>query len=151
MIRIRPFAASDRAFVLSLAPRLVIGISDWRDPAKMLVTARKWLTASMARHGTKTMIFVAEDEQGERLGCVSVSHDQHFTGEGQAYIGELAVSEDAEGQKVGQALVVACEQWAREQGYPFLVLATGTANTHARGFYQHLGFLEEDVKLVKLL
>ncbi len=97
------------------------------------------------------MIFVAEDEQGERLGCVSVSHDQHFTGEGQAYIGELAVSEDAEGQKVGQALVVACEQWAREQGYPFLVLATGTANTHARGFYQHLGFLEEDVKLVKLL
>jgi GNAT superfamily N-acetyltransferase len=56
-----------------------------------------------------------------------------------------------EGHGVGQALVAACEQWAREQGYPFLVLATGAANTRARGFYQHLGFLEEDVKLVKQL
>lgn len=33
----------------------------------------------------------------------------------------------------------------------FLVLATDAANTRAREFYHHLGFLEEDVTLVKLL
>ena len=150
-IRVRPFVAEDRPFVLSLAPRLVLGIARWRDHEMMLATAQGWLAGSMERHGTETIVFIAEDERGERLGCASVSHSHHFTGDRQAYIGELAVSDTAEGHGVGRALVLACEQWAREQGYPFLVLATGSANAGARGFYQHLGFQEEDVTLVKLL
>lgn len=44
-----------------------------------------------------------------------------------------------------------CEEWAREQGYHFLALGTGSANVRARGFYRNLNFLEEDVRLVKLL
>lgn len=150
-IRVRPYVATDRPFVLSLAPRLVIGIPPWRDPEKMLATVQSWLESSIAHHGTETTVFIAEDEQGERHGFATVSRNRHFTGVGQAYIGELAVSEAAEGRGVGKALVAACEQWAREQGYPILVLDTGAANTRARAFYQRLGFLEEDIKLVKLL
>ncbi len=97
------------------------------------------------------MVFVAENEQGERLGFATVSHSTHFTGEGQAYIGELATCEEAEGQGAGRALAQACEQWGREQGYRILSLATGAANRHALGFYRHIGFLDEDVTLVKLL
>lgn len=150
-IRVRPYVADDQSFVLSLAPRLLIGFARWRDPAKMLTTVEGWLTDGMAHQGTETMIFIAENERAERLGFATASHDKHFTGERQAQIGELVVSEDAEGQGVGRALVAACEQWTREQGYAFLTLATGAANEHARRFYQHLGFLEEDIKLVKLL
>lgn len=150
-IRVRPYAPDDAAFVLQLAPRLVIGIPPWRDPERMLATAQDWLSGSMAHVGKETMIFIAEDGQGERLGVATVSHHRHFTGEQQAYIGELAVRESAEGHGAGQALVEACTQWAREQGYRFLSLETGAANTRARGFYQHLGFLEEDVRLVKRL
>ncbi len=150
-IHVRPFVAADRAFVLSLAPRLVIGIAPWRDPEKMLATVREWLNGSIENHGEKTMVFVAEGAQGEPLGFATVSHARHFTGVGQAYIGELAVSEAAQGRGVGQALVEACEQWAREQGYGFLSLDTGAANARARGFYRHLGFQEEDVRLVKVL
>ncbi len=151
MIRARPYVPADRAFVLGLAPRLTIGIPPWRDPHKMIVTAQGWITGSIEQHGKKTMVFVAENEQGERLGFATVSHSTHFTGEGQAYIGELATSEEAEGRGVGKALAQACEQWACEQGYRILSLATGAANEGALGFYRHMGYLDEDVTLVKLL
>ena len=151
MLRVRQYVPADREFVLSLAPRLAIGIPPWRDPQKMIATVQGWITESIKQHGNKTMVIVAEDEHGERLGFATVSHDTHFTGEGQAYIGELATSEEAEGRGVGKALAQACEQWAREQGYRILSLATGAGNERALGFYRHMGYLDEDVKLVKLL
>ena len=90
MIRVPPYVHTDREFVLGLAPRLAIGIPSWRDPQKMIATVRGWITESIEQHGKKTMVFVAETGQGERLGFATVSHSTHFTGEGQAYIGELA-------------------------------------------------------------
>ena len=148
-IHVRPFRPDDEAFVLSLAPRLLVGIAPWRSPERMLATVKNWLADGIKQQ--QRHIFVAEDERSERLGFASVSREQNFTGEEQAYIGELAISEAAEGLGVGRALIAACEQWARNQGYGLLVLHTGAANVHARGFYQRLGFLEEDVKLVKVL
>jgi GNAT superfamily N-acetyltransferase len=151
MIRVRLYVSADREFVLSLAPRLAIGIPAWRERQKMIVTAQNWITGSIEQHGQKTMVFVAENEQGERLGFATVSRSTHFTDEDQAYIGELATSEMAEERGVGKALVQACEQWARTQGYRILSLATGAANERALGFYRHMGYLNEDITLVKLL
>jgi GNAT superfamily N-acetyltransferase len=150
-IRVRPYTPDDADFVLQLAPRLVVGIPPWRDAERWLAAVQGWLSGSIARFGSDTMIFIAEDNLGERLGAATVTHQRHFTGQEQAYIGELAVSEAAEGHGVGQALVEACAQWGREHGYRLLSLETGAANRRARGFYQHLGFLEEDVRLVKRL
>jgi GNAT superfamily N-acetyltransferase len=117
----------------------------------MIVTAEGWIAGSIEQQDSKTVIFVAEDELGQRLGFATVSHSTHFTGEGQAYIGELAISEAIEGHGAGKALVEACVQWAREQGYRILSLATGAANERALGFYRHIGFLDEDVTLIRLL
>lgn len=75
----------------------------------------------------------------------------YFTGQRQAYIGELATSETFEGRGVGTALVEACEQWAREQGYTILTLTTGAANARALRFYHSLGLHDEDVNLTKLV
>jgi ribosomal protein S18 acetylase RimI-like enzyme len=151
MIHVRSYTPDDRAFVLSLAPRLLIGMPPWRDPHLWLTAFQNWITASIDQHGQAAMVFIAEDDHGERLGFVTLSHNAHFTGEQQAYINELATSEAAEGRGVGKALIAACEQWAREQGYRILALSTGAANLRALGFYHHLGFRDEDVKLVKLL
>jgi GNAT superfamily N-acetyltransferase len=85
------------------------------------------------------------------LALATVSHSIHFTGQRQAYIGELATRDKVEGRGVGSALVAACEQWAREQGYTMITLTTGAGNTRALGFYNHLGFQKEDVTLTKLL
>lgn len=151
MLRIRPYVPSDRAFVLSLAPRLAIGRQPWRDLTLWLKTVEKWLTESIEQHNQKTMVLIAENEQSERLGFATVSHSTHFTGQRQAYVGELATSEEAEGRGVGSALVEACEQWAREQGYTIITLTTGAGNTRALKFYDHLGFHKEDITLTKLL
>lgn len=150
-IRVRPYISSDQSFIFGLAPRLLEGTSSWRDAEKMLTAIYGWLTNSIEQNGAKTTIFIAENEQGKQLGFASVTHSSHFSGEKQAYIGELAVSETVEDFGVGRALVIACEQWAINQGYTCLVLETGAANKRARGFYQHLGFMEEDIKLVKQL
>jgi GNAT superfamily N-acetyltransferase len=151
-ILVRSYKPGDEAFVLSLAPRLLIGIPPWRSAEKWLEAVQGWMTQDFEKHGRQSMLFIAEDEQGERLGFANVAQVQHFTGEPLAYLGELVVNEAAEGRGAGQALVHACEQWASAQGYRSLVLDTGTINNErTRRFYQHLGFLEESVKLAKLL
>jgi ribosomal protein S18 acetylase RimI-like enzyme len=151
MIRVRAYRHDDREFVLSLAPRLIVGMPAWRDPHKCLSAVQGWITTSVEQHGEKTMFFVAEDERRERLGFATVSSSSHFTGETQAYIGELATSEEAEGRGVGKALVQSCEQWARDQGYRIITLDTGAANERAIAFYHHLDYQDEDIKLIKLL
>lgn len=151
MLHVRPYEPRDHDFIHSLAPRLAIGKRPWRDLELWLRTVEAWLTESINQHNQKTMVLVAEDEQGERLGFASVSHSTHFTGQPQAYIGELATLESVEGRGVGTALVKACEQWARDQGYTILTLSTGAGNTRAISFYHHLGFLDEDVTLTRLL
>ena len=150
-IHVRFYTPADQEFLFSLASRLLIGAPPWIDPERMLEAVRQWIAGSLARHGSETVVFVAEDTRGERLGFASVSRDRHFTGVPQAYIGELAVDEAVEGRGVGKALVGACEQWARDQGYTRLVLDTGFANERGRRFYERLGFKEESVKLVRVL
>lgn len=151
MLRVRPYLPADYAFVLGLAPRLMIGMPSWRDHLRWLNAVEGWLNGSIERHNHSAMVFIAEDDQGQPLGFATVSHDTHFTGQHQACIGELATSETAEGRGVGTILVSACEHWAREQGYPILTLTTGAANTRALSFYHQLGFQDEDVKLIKLV
>jgi GNAT superfamily N-acetyltransferase len=151
MVRVRPYVPADRAFVLSLAPRLAIGMQPWRDLERWLTTVEGWVTESICQDNQKTTVLIAEDEGGERLGFATVSHDEHFTGQSQANIGELVTRETVEGRGVGTALVEACEQWAREQGYSLLTVSTGAANTRALGLYHHLGFCDEDITLTKLL
>jgi len=151
MIHVRLYDPADREFLESLAPRFAIGIPAWRDSQKLIDTARNWIAGGIEEHGQKCAVFVAEDELGERLGFATVSHSIHFTGEKQAYIGELATAEAAEGRGVGTALAQACEKWAREQEYRILSLATGAANARALGFYRNMGYRDEDITLAKIL
>jgi GNAT superfamily N-acetyltransferase len=151
MLQVRPYQHTDEAFILGLAPRLAIGRPPWRDAEQWHQAVTGWLRDSIAQHPHRTAVFVAENDHGEPLGFACVTHSRHFSGQGQASIGELATTEAAEGQGVGRALVQACVDWARIQGYGILTLSTGAANTRARRFYQQLGFHEEDVSLVKLL
>jgi len=148
---VRPFISTDRNAVLDLAPRLTVGIAPWRDPDAFLAAVRGWITGSISGIGPERAVFVAENDRGDCVGFVSIGRNVHFTGEEQAYIGELAVAADAEGLGVGQALLARAESWARESGFHLVELDTGAANVRARGFYERLGYAEESVKLVKEL
>ena len=150
-VRVRPFSAGDHAFGVGVASRLVTGCAPWRDPEKMLSAMTRFVVEDAGRIGDQSTLLVAEDADGERLGLVSVSRHVNFTGEVEAYIGELAVGADCEGRGVGQVLVRAAEDWARTHGYGLVVLETGAANTRARAFYERLGYREESVKLARVL
>jgi GNAT superfamily N-acetyltransferase len=75
----------------------------------------------------------------------------YFVGEEHGHIGILAVTEQAEGQGAGGALIRAAEAWARERGYRRLTLNVFEGNTRARAVYDHLGYRPETVRYVKLL
>lgn len=151
VVQIRPATPEDREFLRVIAPRLVIGIAPWRDPVHMGETMERYLLEGLETPPEKGAMFIAERPDGTQLGVVTVAHNVNFTGERQAYMGELAVVEEAEGQGIGRLLVEAAEQWALDHGHSLLVLDTGAANIRARGFYAGLGYREESVRLVKLL
>jgi ribosomal protein S18 acetylase RimI-like enzyme len=150
-LSIRTFDEADRDAVVALAPRLCIGVAPWRDPDAVVAAALEWVADSMARAASKDgALFVAERD-GQVVGFVSVSTRQHFTGELDAYIGELVVDPRAERTGVGAALVGQACQWASDAGLRRISLETGAANDGARLFYSRLGFDEEDMRLSSAL
>jgi ribosomal protein S18 acetylase RimI-like enzyme len=148
-MEIRSFEPADRDEVIELARRLTIGVAPWRDPAAVESAVRGWLEGST---GTDGALVAWVCVTGDRVvGFVSVSSTQHFGGEQDAYVGELVVHEDVEGHGVGRSLMAEAERWAQECGYRCITLHTGATNTPARAFYARLGYMEEDIKLTKLL
>lgn len=148
-VTIRPYEAGDREAIFALAHRMTVGIAPWRDPAAFEAAAREWIEESTEKAGPDRPVYVAVEGDGRVVGFISVAPQRHFTGEEQAYIGELAVDEAAEDRGIGRALVKVAEGWARSQGYRLITLDTGSANERARRFYARLGYGEEQVKLVK--
>jgi GNAT superfamily N-acetyltransferase len=146
---IRQFRDEDFPALLHLAARLTIGIAPWRSEAGMQAAAQTWVETSVARIGPEGAVFVAE-RAGEGVGFAPGAREVAFTGEAQAYIGELAVAAEAEGQGIDQALLAAVETWAREQRLSLLALDTGAANGRGRRFYARSGFQEESVRLTKV-
>ncbi|HEX5545850.1 MAG TPA: GNAT family N-acetyltransferase [Ktedonobacterales bacterium] len=149
--RIKPATAADRAFLEQLAPRLTIGIPPWRSREAMLATVRGWLLENLENMGADGTVFIAEDANGMPIGAATVERSAHFTGAPQGELGELAVIEAVQGQGVAALLLAAAEDWAREQGLPYLALGTGVANSRARAFYARHGYQEEDIRLAKAL
>lgn len=68
-----------------------------------------------------------------------------------AHIGDLSVQEDARNLGIGQALVTACENIARGEGFKWLRLAVLADNTDARRFYDKAGFTPRLLRLEKPL
>ncbi len=117
----------------------------------MVATARGWLLGDLERAGHDAAMFLAETLDGSPVGAVAVARSQHFTGSPQAEVGELAVVAEWEGRGVAAALLATAEGWAREQGFPFISLATGAANARALAFYARHDYQREDVRLTKPL
>ncbi|GIH94899.1 GNAT family N-acetyltransferase [Planobispora siamensis] len=148
-VTIRPYRDEDRDAVLALAPRLTEGVATWRDAAAVAEAVRGWVAGSLEQgddDGNGVLVAVRD---GRVAGFVTMAARRHFTGQMDAYIGELVVSAGAERTGVGRALVEAAESWARDRGLRRITLETGAANARARSFYRALGYAEEEVRLSK--
>jgi ribosomal protein S18 acetylase RimI-like enzyme len=148
-VEIRPVQPDDRAQVLALAPRLTEGVAAWRDPGAVLEAVRGWVSSSLdsaAQPGHAVYVAVAAGRVG---GVVTVAERRHFTGQADAYVGELAVASWLERRGIASLLMDAAEGWAARRGLAFLTLETGAANRPARAFYAQRGYQEEDIRLTK--
>ena len=146
---IRPASDADKEAIFALAPRLAEGVAPWRDQNEARAAGRRWLADSLAAAAAGDGTVLVAADGNAIAGVISVRPSRHFTGERDAYIGELAVAEHAARRGIGSALVEAAEGWAREHGLVNLTLHTGALNTGARAFYAALGFAEEEVRLTR--
>lgn len=110
---------------------------------------RDWVRDSL--RDPDTTVFVAEGRGGRIVGMATVGTRTHFTGQIDAYVGELAVAPRHTRSGIGRNLMAAVEQRAVAHGYACVTLETGAANHVARAFYQSLGYLEEDVRMTRPL
>lgn len=150
-IEIRGYLPADRDALLALAPRLVAGMAPWRDRAAWLRAVAGWVrsAADTAADGDHA-VYVAVDG-GTVVGFVEVARRTHFTGQVDAYVGELVTAAGHERRGIARALMLAAEEWAIGQGLDLLTLETGAANREARAFYAAIGYQDEDVRLTKEL
>ena len=148
-MQVRPYQPPDRDAVQKLGHRLTEGVAPWRDPAQVSDAVAGWVRDSLdpATSDDRTVLVASDGDQV--LGFVTVTEQRHWTGDIDAYIGELAVAVHAEGRGVGRKLVQAAERWAGGRGHRRITLETGAANHAARSFYASLGYAEEQVQLTR--
>lgn len=139
----------DRGAVLELADRLRVGVAPWRMPDSVLRAVRSWVSDDIDRVGEDLMVYVAVEGGTDVVGFVSIGENAHWSGQVDAYVGELVVRPDHEKQGVGTRLVRQAELWAADRGLPRIRLSTGAANADALHLYDALGYQREDVTLSK--
>jgi ribosomal protein S18 acetylase RimI-like enzyme len=148
-VQIRAFRPGDRDGVMALAPRLTEGVAPWRDPQAVLAAVRGWVSGSADQAGRDGHAFYVAVAADEVVGLVTVCEQAHFSGQMDAYVGELVVAKAWEDRGIGRLLMAAAEGWAAVRGLAFITLETGEDNGPARGLYRALGFLGEGVRLTK--
>ena len=144
---IRSADSGDRAVLLELADRLREGVAQWRDTPAVLSAVKGWVEKAADGLDDASQSLLVAEEDGRVVGFVSVSDRRHWSGEGEAYIGELVVEPSSEGRGIGTGLVDAAMAWARSRGHGRIAVSTGAANLRARRLYERLGFEEEDITL----
>lgn len=148
-VQIRDYTPADRDAIMALAPRLAEGMPAWRDRAAWLAAVRGWMNdAADSAIRPDNVVYVAVDGS-QVLGVVHAQERTHFTGQVDAYVGELVTAAGQERRGIARALMRAAEAWGAARGLDHLTLETGMANHGARAFYAALGYLEEDVRLTK--
>jgi len=146
--QIREYIPADRDAIMALAPRLTQGMAPWRDDAAWLAAVQGWMRdAAEAAGQPGHVVYVAALEGDRVVGVVHVAERTHFTGQVDAYVGELVTATGMERRGIARALMAAAEAWGATRGLDHLTLETGAANHGARAFYATLGYLEEGVRL----
>jgi ribosomal protein S18 acetylase RimI-like enzyme len=150
-VHLRPARPDDQPHLEALLPRLLVGLGPWRDATLWQEATQRSLTGALRDETLGGTLLVAAGNGDQPLGFISMLRDTNWSGEPQLYISDLAVVPEAEGYGVARALLDAAEQRARAADIRFLALDVHADNARARVVYVHYGFVEESLRLVKVL
>lgn len=148
---IRLVDAGDDDYVLSLVDRFVdFDLPRWRRKGETAAGIRRDLTRHLREQPAGSYLFVAEDDDGERVGFLHLQVVvDFFLGGNNCHISDLAVTPGHEGKGVGSALIAYAERWAREHHCRHVTLAVFPGNTRARALYERHGFGDELIRMAK--
>ncbi|MFQ5547665.1 MAG: GNAT family N-acetyltransferase [Woeseia sp.] len=148
---IREARPADSDAILALMPRLAaFDIPDsrtpeqlWQDDAKLL---REWTKGNVE----ECLVHVAENADGEILGFTIVRlRPEPLSHEPSGHLETIAVDDRAEGKGIGQALLSAAEEAARDRGAQTMTLNVISTNSRARRFYERSGYDGELIRYIK--
>ena len=149
---IRPARPADHAAVQALAGELTTGVAPWRPAAGVAAAATSWVAdACRAADDDDHLLLVACTPADEVVGFAGASARRHFSGEREAYLGELVVAPGARRRGIAGRLVAEVEAWARGRGLHRVTLDTGAHNPSARQLWARLGYVEEQVQLTRAI
>jgi RimJ/RimL family protein N-acetyltransferase len=142
--RIRPAEAADAEQLARLADSVSAEPEGW-----LISVAGEWRSAGDERRYLKALrryahaaVFVAEQDDGEIVGRLSVGRDPHPASAHVADVG-LMVAIEARRQGIGKALLEAAVDWARSAGVRKLELHVFPWNEGAIALYDAFGFERE--------
>jgi RimJ/RimL family protein N-acetyltransferase len=141
--QVRPAQPADAAKLVALARAVgsepggwLITTSDWRSVAD----ERRYLRA--IRRYPHAAVYTVETDEGELVGRLSLSRDQHSASQHVADLG-LMVATGHRRRGIGRALLEQAVAWAREHGVEKLELHVFPHNEAAIALYEAFGFEQE--------
>ena len=129
---IRPAVPSETDKVVALWEECGL-TRPWNDPRRDL---------EFARGKTNSTVLVGHLDQ-KIMASVMVGHDGH---RGNVYY--LAVAPEHQGKGFGRAMLQAAEAWLVAKGIWKLNLMIRSENTKVIGFYERLGYEEQDIAML---
>jgi len=127
-MKIRPFAAADRAAVIALWQACDL-TRPWNDPDTDI-------DFCIARPESTILVGERDDRIVATVMC---GHDGH-----RGWLYYLGVDPSQQKAGLGRAMVAAAEAWLQARGVPKVMLMVRPENTRVRAFYDALGYgLEE--------
>jgi putative acetyltransferase len=140
---VRPAEPSDAEGVKTLGDEVSAEPEGWlatQDAWRSVGDERRYLRA--IRRYPHAAVFVAEAEDGEIVGRLSIARDQHPASRHVADLG-LMVAQSYRRQGIGRALLEAAADWAREHDVRKLELHVFAHNEGAIKLYERFGFERE--------
>lgn len=152
-VTIRLARANDEARIRDLLKRFEGEVLPaWRDSAPLQESLSKEAEKLFTPLSGDYVLLVCADEDDRPIGFAQAMMDKdHFSEEPQGHLLFIVTDEQHEGKGVARRLVTAVEDWAWERGATGLQLYVFATNLRARAAYQHFGFEEDMVTMVKPL
>jgi ribosomal protein S18 acetylase RimI-like enzyme len=150
---VRAASAEDDDFILALVPRFVeFELPRWRKRHVVTEGIRRDLVAHLENPPPASFMYIAETDEGERVGFLHVqTMTDFFSGGLNCHISDLVVAPGHDGRGIGRALLAWAEDFAREHRCERLTLGVFPGNERARRTYEAAGFGVDMMRMAKPL
>lgn len=152
-ITVRPALPEDRQAVLELMPRLAaFDVPESRDPKDLWTSDAELFERWCEGEVENFHAMVAVVSSGSIVGlAIATLRPEMLSKAPSAHLEAIAVAEGMAGRGIGQRLLAAVEDRAREHGAQSMTLHVFASNERARRFYEKSGYDGELLRYIKPL